>query len=352
MLVLFLLTGCAQRIYRPSNMPSEFVAPPPQQYQELGIERLQNISSSETIACGDVLEVSVVTDFGQLGTVIAPVRVGGDGHASVPLIGRVHLAGLDLEEADQAIVAAGIDRGIFRNPHVTVTMKRQRTNRIAVMGAVEEQGVYELPRGGSSLLGAIVAAGGLTEDAGPEVEIRRAARPGPPGILPPTQERFAENGATHPASYETPVGNQAKVIRVNLLDGSSSAAKTPLLTDGDVVHVPRRDNRSINVIGLVHKPGQFEMPPGQEVRLLDALALAGGRTLSVADKVLIIRKLADEAQPIVIQASVRKAKHSGQDNVRLLAGDVVSVEETPETLIVGTLTRVMHFGVSGSVPLF
>ena len=65
---------------------------------------------------------------------------------------------------------------MFQKPHVTVTMKRQRKNAIMVIGAVKEPGLKELPRGSCSLLAALVSAGGLSEDAGTDVEIRPSLR--------------------------------------------------------------------------------------------------------------------------------------------------------------------------------
>ena len=43
------------------------------------------------------------------------------------------------------------------------------------------------------------------------------------------------------------------------------------LQDGDVVRVETRDPHPISVIGLVQKPGQYDMPVGQPVHVLDAL---------------------------------------------------------------------------------
>jgi polysaccharide export outer membrane protein len=109
---------------------------------------------------------------------------------------------------------------------------------------------------------------------------------------------------------------------------------------------------NIQVIGLVRKPGQFEVAAGQEVRLLDAIAMAGGRTMQIADRVHIIRNLKEAEQPIVIEASVREAKAGGPANLLLAAGDVVSVEETPVTFTVGTIQSFVRFGFSAAIPGF
>jgi protein involved in polysaccharide export with SLBB domain len=60
----------------------------------------------------------------------------------------------------------------------------------------------------------------------------------------------------------------------------------------------------ISVIGLVQKPGQYEMPVGQPVHVLDAIAMAGERSNPWADKIYITRHVTSENEPIVIETSV------------------------------------------------
>jgi polysaccharide export outer membrane protein len=119
-----------------------------------------------------------------------------------------------------------------------------------------------------------------------------------------------------------------------------------------VVVVSEREPRSIYVMGLVKEPGEYDLPYDRDVRVLDALALAKGRTTQLADKVLIIRQLPGQSAPSTFVTSVRKAKNSSAWNRRLAPGDIVSVEETPTTFVLEMLKNFVRFGVSGSVPLF
>ncbi len=106
-----------------------------------------------------------------------------------PFYGRVELKGLTLEEAEAAakehlsnflavplvsITLGGWkdEGGVPKEASGNVLIKRQRTNIVYVMGSVAAPGAYELPRGASSLLDALTAAGGLSEEAGTFVEIR------------------------------------------------------------------------------------------------------------------------------------------------------------------------------------
>jgi hypothetical protein len=68
--------------------------------------------------------------------------------------------------------------------------------------------------------------------------------------------------------------------------------------------------------------------------------------MEIADSVKIIRQVPGEPRPIVILASVRYAKQGGEDNLALIPGDVVSVEETPLTFTVDAVRSLLRFGVT------
>jgi len=346
-------SGCSRyRLYRVGDLPPELVAAPTENVETVDLSRLATYAvSNELIDRGDVLDVTIVTNFGTLASTTTPVRVGEDGTGEVPLVGKVRLAGLELESAEQAIATAAIQSGVYRSPHVTVTMKRQRVSRVTVIGAVSEPGVYELPRGDSSLLAAIVAAGGLAEEAGPDVEIRRPVRRGG-APFPPVPPQHGPSDSNRLTSYAESSEAAPRTLRVNLVTAAKEGSGGYFLEDGDVVMVTKREPKTIHVMGLVRKPGQYELPLNQDSYLLEALSLAGGRTLEVADSVWVIRRVPGENEPVRIKVSVREAKTSGESNLRLAAGDVVSVEETPLTFVVDTLSRFVRVGLSSSLPLF
>ena len=108
----------------------------------------------------------------------------------------------------------------------------------------------------------------------------------------------------------------------------------------------------LNVIGLVRKPGQYEMPVNKPLRVLDAIAMAGERSNPWADKIIVTRHVSGEAEPVVIQTSLAAAKRDDASNIRLSPGDVVSVEETPQTTMNYIITNIFRFGFAASVPMF
>ena len=151
-------TVLAGRTFRSDALPREFQAPPVGNGpQAVDLSRLGGLTvSNELIANGDVLEITVGGGYSAKPELTTPVRVGEDGVANVPFVGQVPLAGLDLPASEQAIRTAAVVRGVFRDAHVTVVMKQKCVNRVTVVGAVEKPGIYELPRGSSDLLSAVV----------------------------------------------------------------------------------------------------------------------------------------------------------------------------------------------------
>ncbi len=344
-----LSSGCSERVYRVANLPPEFYAPAPLDLEALNLSGLTDQSvSAEVIQPGDLLEISMVTDYTKLTTTSSPVRVADDGSIVVPLVGRISVGGLEVEKAEQFINSQSIVRGVFRTPCITVTMKQCHTSKVTVVGAVNKPGTVSLPRGSTSLMAALLAAGGLSKDAGTDVEIRHTDTRNLTRAMPPPNLPVGADGSAAQAAYAQAV---SQVTRVDLAGATAGAVKVPDLADGDVVHVSKRTLQPVQVIGLVQKPGQFPYPPDKELRVLDALALAGGCNNPVAEDILVIRHVATAAEPVRIKVSLQAAKN-GRDNLLLAPGDTVSVEQTALTAVADTIRTFIRFSVGGTLSWF
>ncbi len=343
-------SGCAGRVYRVANLPPDLTAPAPLDLAALNLSNLTDQSiSSEVIQPGDVLDLTMITDFTKLETTTTPVRVADDGTITAPLIGRLLVGGMEIKQAEQHVNTQSIVRGIFRNPNVTLTMRKCHTCKVTVVGAVNKPGTHVLPRGSTSLMAALLAAEGLAKDAGTEVEIRRTdSRDVARSMSQPHQPSFAPDGLASPVSYEQP---SPLVWKVDLLTAASGGMKPPDLSDGDVVHVSRRKLQPVHVIGLVRAPDAFEYPPDEELRVLDALALAGGCSNPLAEKVLVIRNLPDKGEPVRIEISIQDAKN-GRDNLVLAPGDIVSVEQTAATAAADLIKTFVRVSLGGTLSWF
>lgn len=331
-------SGCQEKMYKAGKLPLEFTAAHTTSSHKVDLSRLARTSAqTEVIYPGDVIQITIATGAEEKTPDSWPLRVGDNGEVNVPLVGPLRVAGLLLTDAEQTIRHESIARKVFRDPHVSVWLKDRKSISVTVVGAVNKPGTYDLPAANNDLLHSLVAAGGLTDKASTIVEIR--SLPNYPGAQ---------------ASYNETRPNTAQggEVQIDLLTASQGLMPDYRIADGSVIMVREQDPRTVQVIGLVRKPDQFEIKPDKELHLLDVIALANGRTLEFADKVHIIRQLNGMQEPIVIAASVKAAKRGGPDNLLLAAGDVVSVEETPLTFTYSTINNFLRFGFTSAIPGF
>ena len=337
MAMLLSLMGCKSIAdYQANSLPAEFrAAAPESDVVDLTRVAHQSINANQ-IYVGDTLDVSVSTGIEENGPQVWSLRVDNGGEVSVPVVGLVRVAGLAPNEAEVAIRQASLQREIYRDPYVSVLVKQRQTISVRVAGEVEKPGIYELPAAGSDVLAALVAAGGMSEDAGSVLEIRHP-------------NRSIQNGVAL-ASYQTNSESIERVMQVDLRESATKQSRDFRVEYGSVIMVMPKPKHSISVIGLVRKPDSYEYPPDETLRVLDAIAMAGGLNLNVANKIHVIRDIPDRNDPVVIEISFKRAKSDGDENLVLQPGDTVVVEETPTTVVVGGIRSFIRFGFSSGIP--
>src|SRR5205085_1725261 len=161
---------------------------------------------------GDVLEVRV---FNRPQLSRDSVRVDQRGAITMPMIDE-QITAACLTEAELAAEIAKLYLKYQRNPHVDVFIKEFNSRPVAVMGAVEKPGQFQLQRR-ARLLELLSLAGGPSERAGARVLVVRSgefARCG--GDAPP-------EGAESLSAYE---------LRSTV---HGSAAANPYVEPGDVI---------------------------------------------------------------------------------------------------------------------
>jgi polysaccharide export outer membrane protein len=347
--------GChSGAMYYASSLPPEFMAPRFASLNGVDLSLLSHgLPDSELLYPGDLIAVTVSTGLETIEPVKWKGRLAEDGSATIPLVGPVRLAGLTLTDAEQIVRNESIQRGKFVNPNVTVQIETRRSYTVTVVGAVEKPGTFQIPATGCNVLAAISRAEGLTKEADTVIEIRHPANAGlsiSDANSPGMTASLAAFRRGQGGGQQGPIGLPARTVRIDLQQATANGNADVHLEDGSTVMVMARPKRYIHVMGLVRKPDQFEMPQDHELRLLDAISLANGRTLEVADKVRIIRSIPDVPEPIVIEGSIGEAKRNTVSNIRLAPGDVVSVEETPVTFVVGTIRDFVRFGFTAGIP--
>jgi polysaccharide biosynthesis/export protein len=378
------LIGCRATSYTAARLPPHLEVPPAPATTGINLAQMVGRGGGGTsqIEYGDLVEITIASGLETQHVEPVSARVAQDGAVLVPLVGPVPIDGLEPIDAEQRIAAAAVERGVFRQPYVTLRIAERAVNRVTVIGAVAEPGVVELPRGSSDLISALAAAGGLADDASTEVDVLHhdqatfmAAQPGQTVAHGSNEIRLASHAGA--ASRATPIGFEPpplaggdstsvavpavaepvslpRTTRIDLAQVDQRDSVNHELDDRDVVMVLPEEKRVIHVTGLVYKPNQFEISPDRDMHVLDAIAMAGGTKSPLADKVFVIRQLPDMQEPAVIRVSLSDAKRNGADNLRLAAGDLVSVEATAATLVFDTATNFFRvaIGLSGNVMTF
>ena len=117
---------------------------------------------------GDLIAVSVygVPDYK------VSVRIAGDGVTDLPLSADMHLAGMTVQQAQQAVAQKLISEQMILYPDVFISVQDSTVDIIGVMGEVNSP--KAIPAfAPMSLLDALSAAGGLKPDASHSISILR-----------------------------------------------------------------------------------------------------------------------------------------------------------------------------------
>ncbi len=179
------------------------------------------------------------------------VRVDSAGVIRLPMLQHpIKATGLYPADLEQSITSALINDHVLVDPVVTVTIVEVRSRPISVVGAVRTPVTFQTS-GSITLLEAIAQAGGLAENAGPEILVSRKAA--------------ISNGEGTDLVQRIPVRA--------LLDQVDPAVNL-VLHGGEEIRVPEAGK--FYVLGNVHKPGAFTITDGSQSSVLKALAMAEG----------------------------------------------------------------------------
>src|SRR6266478_2610670 len=250
---LFLVAGSlAQESTAPAPSPSAVV-----QAQATPISRFVG-DERYRIGPGDVLEIRV---FERPQLTRETMRVDGNGRIHMPLIQDEVVAACRTEVA-LAEEIAGRYRTYLKNPQVDVFVKEFNSEPVAVIGAVNKPGNFELQRR-VRLRELLTFAGGPSLDAGGTIQVIHdenspACDRTPNGAtvknveLKPSQGKGTTSGAVGAPPTD------AVLVSINLhamLRGE--AGSNPYIRPGDFIHVPKADQ--VFVVGNVYKPSTLAL---------------------------------------------------------------------------------------------
>jgi protein involved in polysaccharide export with SLBB domain len=158
-----------------------------------------------SLGVGDSFEVRVFGEADLSGV----YKVGSEGNITFPLIGILHVEGLDAQNAAK-IIADKLRDGILRDPQVTVLIKDQTSKKIYILGQVGKPGTFSYTPS-MSVVEAITVAGGFT------------------GLA-------AKNDTTITRS----ANGKKEIVRVPVADIGEGRAPNVYLRPGDIISVPER----------------------------------------------------------------------------------------------------------------
>ena len=339
--LLVTVSGCAQSQFRAGDLPRQYTAASIRNYSTVDLTPFAKaIASGNTIEPGDTLQVNLNTGTQtEDSNLVWKVSVDESGQTSLPNIGAVKLAGLSRAQAEKTIVQASLQRDVFLTPTVEISVDKQNTRTIQVSGAVTKPGPITIRGENVTLADVLVRAGGLTDAASGQVSVTGAEGSSAANLSLPNAIQSV--GSTTDYGF--------KAITVSLSTTPLEQFGEIAIPDGSVVHVEELGPRPIKVMGVIRDQA-VQVPSGENIRLLDAIALAGGQTYSnwISDRITVIRRTGDGRETVTIRASIRRARNDNTENILLAPYDVVQIEENVFTFTLSTLSGLFGAGVSAA----
>lgn len=301
---------CANALQSGSSAQQNQQAGPPRadaasSGQRMGAPRQKLVESSFVLGAGDQITLHVV-DMDEISD--KPIRIDPEGGIDLPLVGRIHAAGLTISEFKEAL-AAKLSKYIT-DPRISVNLTEDQSRSVSVVGEVNAPGVHEL-YGPRNLIEVISLAGGIKPDAGSQVIVTREMKY---GMLPLPGAREDVSG-----------GYSTATLPLDDLLASKSPAENILIQPEDIVSIPKGD--IVYVIGDVKRAGGFPLLSHNTMTLLQALALAEGLGPDAESQhAKILRPVGGEGgKPLEIPVDV-KGIFAGKDpDVPVYANDILFI---------------------------
>ena len=307
--------------------------------------RRESLASDYPIGPGDVLEISVP---GMEEIKVITQRVTGEGTISLPFVGVINASGMtDKELRDE--IRRRLETNYMRNPQISLFVKEFRSRQVAVIGAVQKPGLYNLASSADTVLGMISQAGGMR----PEAAERILFIPAEPVDSAKAKEVIDSLPVQLVSQDPSPlILKNVDPIVINLDSIRRSADQMYLnipARPGDIIMVP--GGGEVLVQGWVAKPGAHKITSG--LTILGAVAAAGG-TVFPADKgsVELIRTN-HQGQKTSFVANLDAIKAGEQPDLPLREGDVIDVLSTgPKLAAYGFYRFFTSFiSVGASIPI-
>jgi polysaccharide export outer membrane protein len=256
------------------------------------------------IGPGDVLDVTVSKNA-ELSR--AGLRVGNNGTIQLPML-DTDVPAACMTERELADSIKENYRKYLVNPYVNVTVREFNSNPVAVIGAVNSPGRFQLQRQ-IRLVELLTFVNGPSKTAGQTVEIIR------------------DGGRSHceGPTLIKPDGEGQELLSVNLANSfKNSEGGNPLIFAGDIVRIAEADQLNAYIQGSVRASLAISLK--EPVTLTQAIAMAGGASPGAeTTKVKIRRQIPNSINREEILANVKAINQGKSDDILLLPNDIVDV---------------------------
>jgi protein involved in polysaccharide export with SLBB domain len=411
---VLLLSGCAALTNPVANgvparlLPDELLAESREGFVPVPVTLLrQSLPEEYILAAGDTLGIYI---GGVLGTEDTPLPVNipdttdlppsvgypfpirENGTISLPYVDPVKVAGMTIEEAEEAVTRAYLDSQILRPEEVRiiVTLMRPRYVKVLVLrddsqqrqvtlrtesllgfGASrtqiggERQGigmVVELPAYQNDVLNALTRTGGLPGlESTQEVMIQRGYWDG---------RSDAMNGAykqPSQADLNARADARQRIIRIPMRtrpgEQLSISPDDVILRRGDIVMVRAREPEFYYTGGLlpadeIPLPNDYDLPVVEAIlKARGPLLNAGFSTSNLNGAVIqpgignpnpsllaVLRKTPNGGQ-VTIRVDLNEAVRDPRENILVQAGDVLILQESPDEAITRYFTQIFQINL-------
>jgi polysaccharide export outer membrane protein len=238
-----------------------------------------------------------------------PVLIGTNGDITLPLIGRVKVGGLTVEQLEAELNTRF--RQFIQEPQISVTVTVFRSQPVSVFGAVTKPGVVQL-RGRQTLYEVLSMAGGPRDTAG---SILTVMRPRQSGEIP------------LPGVNVDPTGqfSTAELNVQEILEGKNAAANIEIRPN-DIISVSEASSNMIYVVGDVQHAGAFTLGGQRNVSVLRAVSLAGGfGHTAKPEKARIVHEVSGEPKLREVAVNIQQIISGKAKDVELGPDDVLVV---------------------------
>lgn len=279
--------------------------PPPPEAAHPNPKCIDQARSTYLLGPDDQLEISgpELTDSGA----DKRDRIDSDGDLQAPLVGRIHVAGLTVQQAEEAL-----DKALstyIREPQVVLNVVEVRSQPVSILGAVNTPGVHQV-QGHKTLMEMLASAGGIRPDAGYSVRITRELEW---GCIPLPGAKLDPSG-------------QFSVAEVNLKEimEAKDPAENIQIFPHDVISVPKAE--MVYVVGDVKRSGGFVLGERQSISVLQAISLAEGLNGTAdAKHAKILRLNRDKDQREELPVDVKALLKGKKQDVSLQGDDILFI---------------------------